>query len=111
MLPCDTSIWVTFSRPGIHCYPAAPEDVSYLRVPHRHLFKFRVEVEVFHDERDIEYHQFLRWCEERYSTGELQCNDMSCESIARALLVAILTYHPGVKNTKRSVAVEVSEEG
>ena len=42
------SIWVTFSKEGVHCYPAALEDpklatggwddVSFLGHPHRHIF-------------------------------------------------------------------------
>ena len=62
-------IWVTFTKEGIHKYPAALEDpnlatgdeydVSFLGYPHRHIFKFRVSIEVFHDDRDIEFIQFL----------------------------------------------------
>ncbi|MBM38205.1 MAG: hypothetical protein CMO97_03945, partial [Woeseia sp.] len=58
-------IWVTFRREGIHKYPAAltdPKlntndeyDVSFLGYPHRHIFHFRVAIEVFHNDRDIEF--------------------------------------------------------
>ncbi len=57
-------IWVTFTREGIHRYPAAATDpklatgdeydVSFLASPHRHIFHFRVWVDVFHNDRDIE---------------------------------------------------------
>ena len=56
-------IWVTFQKEGIHCYPAAATDptlatgdeydVSFLSAPHRHIFHFRVWIDVFHDDRDI----------------------------------------------------------
>ena len=59
------SIWVTFRKEGIHKYPAALDDpklatgddmdVSFLGYPHRHIFHFRVRIEVFHDDRDIEF--------------------------------------------------------
>ena len=73
-------IWVTFKKEGIHKYPAALDDpklatggwddVSFLGYPHRHIFHFRVWIEVFHDDRDIEFIQFKRWLERLYnSTG------------------------------------------
>lgn len=44
-------IWMTFEKEGFHCYPAAAtdpnlEDVKFLANLHRHLFKFRVYIEV-----------------------------------------------------------------
>ena len=66
-------IWVTFRKEGIHKYPAALDDpklatgdeydVSFLGYPHRHIFHFKVAIEVFHDDRDIEFIQFKRWLE------------------------------------------------
>ena len=62
------SIWVTFSKEGVHMYPGADTDpklatggwydVSLLGVPHRHIFHFKVRIEVFHNDRDIEFIQF-----------------------------------------------------
>ena len=76
------SIWVTFSKEGIHKYPAAltdPKlatgdefDVSFLGYPHRHTFFFKVWIEIFHDDRDIEFIQFKRWLEKLYGSAELQ---------------------------------------
>ena len=70
-------IWVTFRKEGIHKYPAALDDpslatgdeydVSFLGYPHRHIFHFKVAIEVFHDDRDIEFIQFKRWLEKLYS--------------------------------------------
>ena len=53
-------IWVTFQKEGIHKYPAALDDdrlheVRFLGYPHRHIFHFKVEIEVFHDDRDTLY--------------------------------------------------------
>ena len=71
-------IWVKFQKEGIHKYPAALEDpalatgdeydVSFLGYPHRHTFHFRVTIQVFHDDRDIEFIQFKRWLEGLYGT-------------------------------------------
>ena len=69
----DRSIWVTFKKEGIHKYPAALEDpklatgdhydVSFLGYPHRHIFHFKVRIQVTHNDRDIEFIQFKRWLE------------------------------------------------
>ena len=114
------SIWVTFSKEGVHCYPAAIDDpklatgewddVSFLGHPHRHIFHFRVRIEVFHDDRDIEFIQFKRWLgrlyEQAESSGEVLVLDhKSCEMIADELYTEISNRHPG-----RFVEIEVSED-
>ena len=89
-------IWVTFQKEGIHKYPAAltdPKlktgdemDVSFLGYLHRHIFHFRVEIEVFHDDRDIEFIQFKRELESLYAEeGAMTLDYQSCEMIAREL--------------------------
>jgi hypothetical protein len=108
-------IWVTFRREGIHCYPAALEDpnlatgewddVSFLGHPHRHIFHFKVWLEVFHDDRDVEFIQFKRWLENLYS-AKLQLDYKSCEMIADDLYQAINEKHPN-----RKIWIEVSEDG
>ena len=109
-------IWVTFRKEGIHCYPAAataPElktgdmyDVSFLGTPHRHIFHFKVHIQVFHDDRDIEFIQFKRWLENCYNDGTLELNYKSCEMIARDLHATIAARYPG-----RKVWIDVSEDG
>lgn len=84
------SIWITFQREGIHCYPEAltdPKlaDVSFLGHPHRHIFHFRVEVPVAHDNRDIEFILFKRWCINLFEDGILELDNQSCEMIANNL--------------------------
>ena len=109
-------IWVTFQKEGIHKYPAAATDpalatgdeydVSFLGVPHRHIFHFRVWIDVFHNDRDIEFIQFKRWLENLYRDGTLQLDYKSCEMMADDLYVQIATRYP-----ERSVKIEVSEDG
>ena len=104
------TIWVTFKREGIHKYPAALEDpnladVSFLGYPHRHMFHFKVWIEVFHDDRDIEFIQFKRWLESLYG-DTLVLDYKSCEMIADELADQIQTKYPG-----RQVRIEVSEDG
>jgi len=103
-------IWVTFQKEGVHSYPAAPDDVSFLRHPHRHIFHFKVKIQVQHNERDIEFIRFKRELENLYTTTNenktLGLNNMSCESIAEELISYLTTYYP-----QRVVMVEVSEDG
>ena len=82
MQNAERKIWVTFRKEGIHKYPAAATDpalatgdeydVSFLGVPHRHIFHFRIWIDVFHNDRDIEFIQFKRWLENLYKDGILQ---------------------------------------
>ena len=88
-------IWVTFQREGIHKYPAALEDpslatgdkydVSFLGYPHRHIFHFKVQIEVFHNDRDIEFIQFQRWLQELYEQGTLELDYKSSAIISHDL--------------------------
>ena len=102
-------IWVSFQKEGIHCYPAAAtdpklHDVGFLANPHRHIFHFKVWIEVFHDDRDIEFIQFKRWLEDLYGKGTLKLSYMSCEMLADALYATINQQYP-----KRAVRISVSE--
>ena len=112
----DRSIWVTFRKEGIHLYPAAKDDpklatgdwddVSFLGVAHRHIFHFKVRIEVFHDDRDIEFIQFKRWLEKMYTENTLQLNFKSCEMISDDLYAEINKKYPN-----RDIEIEVSEDG
>jgi hypothetical protein len=123
ILKKSSFIWVTFQKEGIHRYPAAatdvklatrrfglPEehwlDVSFLADPHRHIFHFRVEMEVFHDDRDVEFIQAKRIMERWYNDGTLYLDYKSCEMMANDLYSKLITKWPG-----RSYAIEVSEDG
>jgi len=111
-------VWVTFQKEGVHCFPAAATDpklntgdeydVSFLASPHRHIFHFRVCIDVYHDDRELEFIQFKRWLENLYasSNGVLELNYKSCEMIADDLYLKIAEKYPN-----RDVWIEVSEDG
>ena len=108
-------IWVTFQKEGVHLYPAAKDDpalatgdwddVSFLGYAHRHIFHFRVAIDVFHDDRDIEFIQFKRWLEGLYNSNTLELNHRSCEMIAEELAQQINNKYPG-----RSITITVAED-
>lgn len=110
-------IWVKFQRAGIHYFERAKhedelKDVSYLGSPHRHLFKFKVMVEVFHDDRDIEFHQLLNFLERNIDLGILKLDNKSCEMISDDMFALVDLYCQRTKNArKRKVVIEVSEDG
>ena len=109
-------IWVTFRKEGIHRYPAATTDlalstpgeydVSFLGNAHRHIFHFQVWIDVFHNDRDIEFIQFKRWLEGLYSKDILELDFKSCEMIADDLYLQIAARYPN-----RAVKISVSEDG
>ena len=104
-------IWVTFQKEGIHKYPQALTDpnlkeVEFLGYPHRHMFHFKVEIEVFHDDRDIEFILFKRELEGLYTDGILQLDYRSCEMMADDLADYIRINYPG-----RHLIITVSEDG
>lgn len=111
-----SKIWVTFRKEGLHKYPAAlddpklatggADDVSFLGYIHRHIFHFNVAIEVFHDDRDIEFIQFKRWLESLYSEGTLELDFKSCEMICDDLAQQINNKYPG-----RKITITVSEDG
>jgi hypothetical protein len=112
----ERKIWITFRREGIHRYPAAATDpalctagemdVSFLANAHRHIFHFRIWIDVFHNDRCIEFIQFKRWLEGLYNKDILELDFMSCEMIADALYVQIAQRYPD-----RAVWIEVAEDG
>jgi hypothetical protein len=116
MQHAQKKIWVTFQKEGMHRYPAAATDpalatgdeydVSFLANPHRHIFHFRVWIDVVHNDRDIEFIQFKRWLENLYRSGTLQLDYKSCEMMADDLYIQIASRYPG-----RVVHIEVAEDG
>jgi hypothetical protein len=116
MQHAQKKIWVTFQKEGMHRYPAAATDpalatgdeydVSFLANPHRHIFHFRVWIDVVHNDRDIEFIQFKRWLENLYKDGTLQLDYKSCEMMADDLYIQIAGRYPN-----RAVWIEVSEDG
>jgi len=105
-------IFVTFQKEGIHSYPDAPEGVEFLRHPHRHIFHFRVDIEVWNDDREIEFILFKRELEAQYSretvglSKYLHLDYKSCEMLADDLAEYIREEYPG-----RDLKIEVSEDG
>lgn len=109
-------IEVSLDLAGFHYWPTAPDHRDYLGHSHRHLFGFKVLVEVFDDDRELEFHDLKRQVHEwlifdlAQETIELHVYNFgarSCEMIGQDLL-------PHLKHefgTDRMMRIEVSEDG
>lgn len=107
----STRIGVTTQVAGLHRYPKAPEEVSFLRSDHRHVFNITVEMDVYHDDRDIEYFMFKQTLDNifrdtRYNCGiYIEFEEDSCEVIAKKLLRILVNLYD-----YRNFSVKVQED-
>lgn len=108
-------VWCTFRVPGLHCWPSAPTDVYFLATPHRHVFHVRVEVEVNHEDRDVEfitlrnvaYREFLA-LGSMGEDGHKDFSTNSCEHLALMLHSALRNHATRPYDVR---LIEVSEDG
>ena len=84
-----------------HCWPEAPVEVVYLRCLHRHVFTVYSTIEVFQDDRELEFIQVqhhLKYFLENYNFQPR----VSCEQIAMIVAQHILDTY-GSRNVRVSV--------
>lgn len=106
-----TFVLVKMVVPGWHCWAQAPDSVGYLRHPHRHLFTFRVQLEVTDDDRQVEFHllrarmvQLIeQWPAAQWAADGYDFGGNSCEMLARWMLGVLL-------DPSQRGAVEVHED-
>jgi hypothetical protein len=65
-----------------------------------------VTIQVFHNDRDIEFIQFKRWLENSFKSGVMQLDYKSCEMISDDLYNYIASRYPN-----RDIEITVSEDG
>ena len=104
------AIEVSFQKEGLHRYPAAATEpalanVSFLAHPHRHIFHFYVKLEVFHNDRDVEFILFKRELEGLFTDKTMQIDFKSCEMLAEDLIEYVAEKYPG-----RNMTVRVYED-
>ena len=102
-----TSVVIKTEFEGVHCYPEAPEEVDYLRYRHRHMFKVELEIEVFHDDRELEFIIVKHRVMEAF---EKELHNKSCEMIAKEIQLWAKQMFPH-KGKPRRVNVGVFEDG
>jgi len=97
-------IYVTLQKEFIHQYKDAPDEVSYLRYPHRHIAHIKVTVEVFKNDREIEFILFKHFLEKELVLDKLTNN--SCEQIAENIIQLVQENY----GSDRDIDVVVSED-
>ena len=94
------TVLTSFSVVGFHRWPNAPARVHHLRDEHRHVFVYRVEVDVKHDDRDVEFQMLQadcrQWVVDTYpgygedKTDGLRFDTRSCERLAAELFLHLV---------------------
>lgn len=103
------NIIVTTQFEGIHQYPDAPEEVSYLRVPHRHMFHVQTAIEVNDNNRELEF-IMVKHRLERLLGHHTWGPCTSCEDMAEYILKALLLWY-GEQRTVQVMVTEDDENG
>jgi len=98
-------IWITTQKELLHNYPDAPDAVSYLKNLHRHIFHFKIYLEIFTEDRDIEFIMFKKDVESMLNMFE-NLEHRSCETFSKYLVSAIRNIYPN-----RYIKIETSEDG
>ncbi len=77
-------VFATLRFEGFHAWPAAPDEVAFLRDRHRHLFHVRAEVTVAHQDREVEFILLKRRVEAEIQKvlAEQPTEQWSCEAWA-----------------------------
>lgn len=98
-------IFIKTQFEGFHKYMNAPEEVSFLRDLHRHIFHVKVWIEVTDNDRQIEFILFKRYVDKIIKDLRLESH-CSCEMICDILYGRIaMDYGDSLE-----IRIEVSED-
>lgn len=100
-------IWVTLQREFIHQYEDAPCQVDFLRYPHRHILHIKVKIEVYHNDRELEFilvkRQIDNYLNLQFSSIGL---NSSCEDVADMIFSFVQERY----GADRDVEITISED-
>ena len=110
----QTTVFCRTKFEGVHCYPNAPDEVSYLRTPHRHVFGVEVEISVYDNEREVEFimlkHKVNEWIRKHLNgVGVWEMETLSCEQVA-SQLVRYLDAQYCSLDKERQIIVSIDED-
>lgn len=101
------SIIVKNNFEALHRWKDAPDDVRFLRYLHRHMFYVESKIEVFHNDRELEFilvKHFIDDCIKQLLSDNYDYN-ISCENIAEYIINCLSS-----KYGKRTICVTVFED-
>lgn len=102
------NVIATIKVPGVHYWPCAPEELPFLKTPHRHLFWIRVSRSVEGLDREIEIlslqNDIMKALDQKFEKSPFgyKFYSLSCEQIGVSII-------EGLSITNGSV--EVLEDG
>lgn len=99
-------IYVQTQFEGWHSWKDAPEEVQFLQNCHRHVFHVKVTIDVYHNDREIEFFIFKNDVNTIIKNNVDVKDTGSCEHVAA--IIARRLHDKGY--TKRLITVEVSED-
>lgn len=110
------TVYAKVSFEGIHCWPDAPNEVKFLKCPHRHIFNVKAYVEVTQNNREIEFimlgHRLkglFKDLAKNDENGVWNMGAMSCEDVAE-MTMAYIRYKLGLPD-EIYISVKVDEDG
>ena len=104
-----TTIVIRTQFSGCHRYANAPEAVSYLRNPHRHVFYVEVEMSVTHEDRELEFILVKNRLNEYLRSQPFEM-EASCEHMASAICLFLGKVY-GAHREIRCCVYEDNENG
>jgi hypothetical protein len=116
MMPTTAFVHLAAQVDGLHHWAAATDPDRYLQSPHRHLFVVTVDLQVFHDDREIEINAASRWLTSLLPTladppwlgdGPIDFGPQGCEHLAARITDAVKERH----GRRREITTTVLEDG
>lgn len=101
------SICVINQFDALHKFKDAPEEVSYLRNLHRHTFIVTSKIEVFHEDRELEFYMVKDYIKTLLDDTSSLGGNMSCENICSYVLQNLKNKY----GTNRDYIISCSEDG
>lgn len=91
----------------LHRWTSAPDEVYFLREPHRHLFNIKTTIEVDFADRDVEFIMASHRINEIMDRWkDMDTMDWSCETMAIDILKNLSKIYPN-----REMSCDVNEDG
>ena len=104
-----TKLFITVKNQfdDIHCYPNAPDEVYFLKNPHRHTFMIETTIQVFHADRELEFYMVKDYIDTLTTEIKSLQVSKSCENICTMILNKLKEKY----GSNRIYRISCSEDG
>lgn len=106
-------IYIQTQKEGYHYWKNAPEEVSFLRYVHRHMFHIKIAISVIENDRELEFFLFKKdvvaiinyiWKIKKLENSTIGA-PLSCEHIGTEIKSKLYELYPD-----RYILIEISED-